>query len=268
MSDDPFERTIAVFTRGASPQDAAASIEFLDTTTRLGVPLTAGRRSELTAALERPQSSGMGTRTWAHIFNSACNALCTGGTAPDPALISLLERLAANDSRHVIRLYALQHLGSRYAACDAADRDRIRDLVSHILTERPVSPVAGTALVLARHWEAANKTAQGSSVLETARLVAADATLPVDVRVAALHTAGEDAAVLENARTLAADPGQPAILRKSALYLIGRHGTAADLPLLRRCASESVRLAQAGEPAAKNLQARIDGIPQPVLTPY
>ena len=268
MSDDPFDRMIAVLTRRTPLQETAAAIEFLDTTTRLGVPLSAERKSALIAALERGTPSGMATGTWAHLFNSACNVLATGGTSPDPRFIDLLERLAARDSRHEIRLYALQHLGCRYGACDADSQERIRTLVSNILTERPVSPVAGTALVLARRWEPANPTVRASSVLETARAVAADAALPVDVRVTALHTAGEDAAVLETARALAADAAQPAILRKSALYLIGRHGTAGDLPLLRRCSREGPRLAQAGDPAAKALQARLDGVPQPVRRPY
>lgn len=268
MSDDPFDRMIAVLTRGAPTQETAAAIEFLDTTTRLGVPLPAERKSDLIGALERGKPSGMATGIWAHLFNSACNVLATGGAAPDPKFIGLLERLAAKDSRHEIRLYALQHLGCRYSACDAAGQERIRSLVAGILTERPVSPVAGTALVLARRWESDNRTTQSSPVLETARLVAVDTALPVDVRVTALHTAGEDAAVLEPARMLAADSAQPAILRKSALYLIGRHGTAGDLALVRRCSRESPRLAQAGEPAAKILQARLDGGSQPVLRPY
>jgi hypothetical protein len=268
VSEDPFDRTIAALTCGASPQEAADAIEFLDTTTRLGVALAAGRRSELISALERGTPSGMTTGTWAHLFNCACNALATGGATPDPKFIDLLERLAVKDSRHEIRLYALQHLGCRYNACDADTQGRIRSLVSTILTERPVSPVAGTALVLARRWESANRTAQGSPVLETARLVAVDTHLPVDVRVTALHTAGEDSSVLGTARNLAADSTQPAILRKSALYLIGRHGTGSDLPLVRRCSRESPRLAQAGDPAAKTLQARLDGGSLPVLHPY
>jgi hypothetical protein len=268
VGDDPFDRMIAVLTRGASTEETAAAIEFLDDTTRLGVPLPAERKSDLMAAMQCGTPSGMTTGHWAHLFNSACNALATGGSAPDPALADLLERLAAKDSRHEIRLYALQHLGVRYAASDAGTQQRIRALVADILAERPVSPVAGTALVLARRWEPPNRTAQTSPVLETARAVAADATLPVDVRVTALHTAGEDAAVLETARTLAADAAQPAILRKSALYIIGRHGTADDLPLLRRCSLEGPRLAQAGDPAAKALEARLDGVPQPVRRPY
>lgn len=259
---------MAVLTHSATSGETAAAIETLDTISRLGAPLPAERRTALTAALERGSPSGMAPGSWAHLFNCGCNALSAGQPDPDPQLIGLLEGLAVGDSRQVIRLYALQHLGMLYAACDADTQERIRTLVSGILEERPVSPVAGTALVLARLWEKADNPAAGASALSSALLISVDAALPVDVRVSALHTAGENAAVLETSRSIAADPIQPAILRKSALHLIGRYGSAADLPLLHRCSRESPRMAQAGSPAADAIQARLEGNSQPILRPY
>ena len=264
---EPYAQTMAVLTRGGSAGEEAAAIEFLDTVTRFDQALSEPRRAAMLAALDHGSPPGMTTGSWAQLFHSACNALAAGGTAPAPEFIALLEHLATHDSRQVIRLYALQHLGNRYAACDAATRERLRALVSGMLAERPVSPVAGTALVLARSWETSGPPAAVAGC-ETARMLAADATLPVDVRVTALHTAGEDAAVLETARALAADLAQPVILRKAALCLIGRHGTAEDFPLLRRCSAASPRLAQASDPAARALKARLDGRPQPQLQPY
>ena len=266
---DPFARAVAVLRQGAGPADVEETIAFFDTAAREGPAMPSGRRAELVRTLAGGAPSGMSTGTWAHLFNSACNALAAGGVSPDPAYLDLLIRLAAEDRRLEIRLYALQHLGARYGACGGPDRERVRKLTDSILAERPVSPVAGTALVLARRQNPEPAAGPGAAaLLETARLVAADASLPVDVRVTALHTAGEDASVLETARALAADTSQPAILRKAAIHLLGRHGTAADLPLLRRCSGESPRLAQAGDPAASALQARLTGTPDPVFHPY
>ena len=268
LSEDPFERVIAVLADGASAQEIEAAVDFLDTTTRLGVPLTAQRQSTLITALQQGTPPGMTTGSWAHLFNSACNALATGGSPSNAGLVALLEHYAVQGAHHEIRLYAMQHLGMCYTECDVATRHRLRKWVSGILAERPVSPVAGMALVLATQWDAGRAAADSASLLESARLVAADPTVPVDVRVSALHTAGENASVLATARVLAADTSQPVILRKSAIYLIGRHGLAADLPLLERCVSEGFRLAQAGEPARKTLQARLNGEASPIFRPY
>lgn len=263
---DPFSQTLAILTGGGDPVAVDAAIEFLDTAARLGKPLDEDRQAALLAALERDTPKGMGEGEWAHLFNSACNALATGSTVPDKALVALLERSAASDPRLVMRLYALQHLGLRYAACESPEQERIRALVRAILAD-PQSPVAGTALVLSRLWETPDQPGEIPS-LESARVIAADPARPVDVRVAALHVAGDDPGVLPLARRLAADSAQPVILRKSALNLIGRHGAAEDLALLRRCGDESSRLAQAGEPAARSLEDRLAGRPMPILRPY
>ena len=265
-ASDPFSQTLAVLTSGGDPAAVGAAVEFLDTTARLGKALDDERQAALLAALNRNTPKGMGEGEWAHLFNSACNALAAGSTVPDKALVALLERTAADDPRLVMRLYALQHLGLRYAACESPEQERIRTLVRGILAD-PQSPVAGTALVLCRLWETPDQPGQIPS-LETARALAADPSRPVDVRVTALHAAGDDPGVLPLARTLAADSTQPVILRKSALYLIGRHGTTEDLALLRRCGGESSRLAQAGEPAARSLEDRLAGRPRPVFMPY
>ena len=257
-----FDQVLAVLSGGGTSPELENAIGFLDTAARVGRVLTDAQRAALLAALESGTPAGMAEGSWSHIFNSACNALTTSKVAPDEALLGLLERVAADDPRLVMRLYALQHLDCRYDAASPTSQRRLRSLVQRLLAD-PSSKTAGTALVLWRRWEKSAGPGNLSS-LEQSRAIAADAGRPVDVRVTALHAIGENPGVLDLARTLAQDRSQPVILRKAALNLIGRHGGTQDLAMVRLCSQESQRLAQAGKPAARALEDRLAGIPQPV----
>jgi len=257
------DQMLAVLARGGTTLEREEAIGFLDTIARGRTGLPKDQRAALLAALERGTPAGMAEGSWFHLFNSACNALAVAQAAGDETLLGLLERVALTDSRLVMRLYALQHIGRHYAAACAATRQRLRSLVQRL----PSSQAAGAALVLWRSWESAAGPGDMSS-LDLSRAIAADAGRPVDVRVTALHAIGDDPAVLDLARSIAQDRIQPVILRKAALNLIGRHGGPQDLTVLNLCSRESQRLAQAGEPAARALKDRLAGIPQPVLHPY
>ncbi len=261
-----FDQVLAVLAKSGTPLEVEQAIIFLDTTARLRKGMTDAQHTALVAALERGTPAAMVEGAWSHLFNSACNALATGRPAPDEDLLSLLEHVAAADPRPILRLYALQHIGCHYAAAAPESRRRLRALVQRMLAD-PSSQTAGTALVLWRSWE---KTAGPGEItsFDLSRAIAADPGRPVDVRVAALHAVGDDPGVLELARALALNRAQPMILRKAALNLIGRHGVREDLETLRLCSREGSRLAQAGDPAARSLQDRLAGRPQPVLRPY
>jgi hypothetical protein len=263
---DPLDPVLAVIAHGGTPLELENAIGVLDTMTRVGAGLTAGPRTALLAALEDGAPAAMADGSWSHVFNSACNVLAVAQATPDDAFLRLLERVAVDDPRLVMRLYALQHLGCNYAAASPADQQRLRALVQRLLAD-PASKTAGTALVLWRSWE---KTAGPGKIpsLDLSRAMVTDAGRPVDVRVTALHAIGDELAVLELARAIAPDRSQPLLLRKAALNLIGRHGTEPDLTVLRLCSRENPRLAQAGEPAARVLQDRLAGIPQSVRLHY
>jgi hypothetical protein len=263
---DGLNQVLKVLGHGGTSLELEQAIGFLDKITRLRKGLADHQRAVLLAALERGSPAKMAEGPWSHIFNSACNALATAQPVTDEALLSLLERVALDDPRLVMRLYALQHIGARYDAASPASQQRLRDLVQRLLAA-PSSKTAGTALVLWRRWE--KSAGPGDiSTLDLGRAIAADAGRPVDVRVTALHAIGDDPRVLDLARTIATDRTQPLLLRKVALNLIGRHGGEGDLTVLRLCSGESPRLAQAGDPAARSLKDRLAGIPQPVLKPY
>ena len=263
---DELDPVLAVFAGGATALEFGDAIGALDTMVRIRKGLTDKQRAALLTAMERGTPQGMSEGSWSHLFNCACNALAVAQSPADDRFLSLLERVALDDPRLVMRLYALQHLGSNYATASPANQQRLRTLVQGLLAD-PSSKTAGTALVLWRQWE--STTGPGKiPALDMSRAIAADAGRPVDVRVSALHVVGEDPGVLDLARNLARDGTQPVLLRKAALYLIGRHGTTEDLEVLRVCSRESARLAQAGEPAARALQDRLAGITRPVLQPY
>ena len=261
-----FERVLAVLALGGTALEVENAIGFLDTITRGGKGLTDRQRAAVLAALEQGTPETMAEGAWSHIFNSACNALATGRSVTDENLLALLEKVATDDPRLVMRLYALQHIGCRYDAASPASQQRLRDLVQRLLADSS-SKTTGTALVLWRRWE--NSAEPGrTSTFDLSQAIAADAARPVDVRVTALHAIGGDPRVLDLARAIAPDRSQPLLLRKAALSLIGRHGEAQDLPVLGLCNRESPRLAQAGDPAVGSVKKRLAGISQPELHPY
>jgi hypothetical protein len=263
---DEFDRMLAVLTHGGPALELEHAIGFLDTATRIRKQLTEGERAALLAALEHGTPAKMADGSWSHIFNSACNVLAVAQTAPDAAFLRLLERVAVDDARLVMRLYALQHIGCNYATASSADQQRLRALVQRLLAD-PASKTAGTALVLWRSWEKTAGPGETPS-LDLSRAMVTDKGRAVDVRVTALHAIGGKPTVLELARAIAPDRSQPLLLRKAALNLIGRHGTEQDLTILHLCSRENPRLSQAGDPAARVLQDRLAGILQPALQPY
>ena len=266
LGPEEFDRALAVLTHGGTALELGDAIGYLDKVTRLGKGLTEPQRCALLVALERGTPAKMSEGSWSHIFNSSCNALATAQPVTDERLLNMLERIAVDDPRLVMRLYALQHIGSRYPAASPASQQRLRELVQRLLAD-PSSKTIGTALVLWRRWEKSAGPGALSS-LDLSRAIAADAARPVDVRVTALHAIGDDACVLDLARTIAPDHSQPLLLRKAALNLIGRHGQQLDLEVLRLCSRENPNLAQAADPAVRSLQDRLAGHTQPVLYPY
>lgn len=258
-----FVKMLDVFARGGTALELGDAFACLDAVAQADTGLAPAWRDALHAAMERGTPEGMAEGPWSHLFNCGCNAMETGPGPVDERHIALLERVAVDDPRLVMRLYALQHLGVCYEPAGPDTKERLRALVQKLLDD-PATETAGTALVLWRQWNAAGEPGKPAP-LEPARAIAADTTRPVDVRVSALHSIGDDPRSLDLARAIAPDKSQPVVLRKAALNLIGRHGGENDLTTLRQCSGESPRLAQAGDPAAQAIGDRLAGKPEPVL---
>lgn len=258
-----------VFGQGGTHLEIEEAISHLDEAARTRRGLAPGDRAWLVEAMAGGAPPGVRPGTWSHIFNSACNALARGEGAPDEAFFALLLEVAAADPDKVLRLYALQHLGVHYPAAPEPWQERMRDLVAGVIDD-PMSETAGTALVLWQNWHHDEpESGRSPAVLAVLALaVAADAGRPADVRISALHSAGDDPQCLDLSRTIAADPAEPVLLRKAAMNLIGRHGGDEDIELLQAAAGRNPRLQQASEPALAEIDRRLSGRPAPNYQPY
>lgn len=201
-------------------------------------------------------------RLW--LFNSAFNVLHLG--RDQAAFTRILHKLALHDEVRTMRLYAVQHLGMQRdgGRLTGGLADEIRASL-HDMSFGTEGELAGMAIARLAEWDGGEKPSD-PEVLDQAARIAADAALPTDVRVSALHAAA--ARGLPVARKLAVDAAQPVILRKAAIAVIGIHGGETDFADLERLSGESSRLAQAASPALGSLRARLAGQNAQTLIPF
>jgi hypothetical protein len=246
---------------GGDERTRELAIVWLDTQAREGRPLTT---EQTTWLIDTLQSGGHpdwkpGYRQW--FYNSAFNALHRS-EAPQP-LTRLLAQLAEKDPDPILRLYALQHLGTQRADGRLTDplASEIHTLLHGLLKADPAT--AGTVIDLLATWDGEENSAD-PEVRARAAAMAEDKSLATDVRVTALHAAGPDS--LAPARLLAVDTTQPVLLRKAAIACIGRHGGEVDFANLKKLSGESSRLAQAADPAQATIRQRLSHshAPEPI----
>lgn len=163
-----------------------------------------------------------------------------------------------------MRLYALQHIelqrGAGSLTGTLAEEIR-KDL--HGLAKKSDSQTAGTALTLLINWEGSEAPAD-PELIKLAMELAADSDRPVDIRVTAIHAAGEHA--LTGARALAVDKSQPILVRKASIAIMGRFGNVDDVAKLESMNREHFRITQATRPALQLIRKRLsnDKISMPV----
>jgi hypothetical protein len=237
---------------GGSDRTRELAVAWLDRQVRRQLALTAEQESDLLTKL-----SANGHATWDPeyrflFFNSAFNVLHMGKRQED--LSRLLQKLAVEAPEKTMRLYALQHIGVQRACghLSGAMAEEIHATLSNLAAE-PGCPVAGTALTNLSVWDGRD-TASNPAFIALALKLAEDPACQIDVRVSALHTAGEVSLPL--ARRLAPDTAQPIQLRKAAIANIGRYGNQGDSAVLEKLTAENFRIAQAAEPALKTLRQR------------
>jgi hypothetical protein len=248
-------------------------IEELDTAAREGGGLGEDAAERLLGKLASGKPATMGAAGWHHFFNSSLNALGASRTVSADALGGLLLPLVEEHHDKVLRLYALQHLGIHQPRTSEPLRSQIGQRVFE-LAQAADEEVTGTAMALVEQWHGElGATVEKVTPEHRGRLAAAtlaDRNRPVEVRVGAAHMAADGGypEALAAAREIAGNAEEPTTLRKACLYLIGQLGDANDRDLLNRCAMESIRLAQAANPAFEALLERIAGRAGPTLTPY
>lgn len=249
---------------GGDEASRTGAIGWLDRQARRRTPLTADEEAYLLAMIEQGGHADWAPGFRQHLYNSAFNALHISPHIERFA--RLLHEMAICNPDKTLRLYALQHIGlMRQAGRLTGPPAREIHATLMDLAADSGEEVSGTAIALLVDWRSGQAPVD-PQVIDLALDVAADAARSLDIRVTAIHAAGEDALLL--ARKLATDPTTPVLLRKAAIHRIGRHGDAGDFPELDKLRGESSRLAQAAGPALKAIRDRLANPEAPAPIPF
>ena len=169
-------------------------------------------------------------------------------------------KMAEEDANPVLRMYALQHI-AMWIPDEPSDKssEAMMDFLRK-LAGSAGHPLAGSAVLFLSDLDRAGElpgcfTAAGE-IGGAALRSASDATAAPDVRIAALHACVDqgNAAALPAARVIAADASLMIPLRKAAIHTIGRFGDAKERELLERIAEESRVFMVATKPALERLE--------------
>ncbi len=209
-------------------------------------------------AQSKPETLGVGE--WEERVNELLNLL---RCQPEgvPGLADLLIHMVTNDSDPVMRMYALQHLAMWIPDEPVADnRIAMVDLLQR-LAQTSGDPLAGSAVLflndLANQSGNLVDTIVADEIIERAALrIVDDGLSSPDVRITALHTCA--ARGMQNsapaARLIAADTSMMIPLRKAAIFTLGELGNAEDREMLESLATSNPALAAATAPALKKLK--------------
>ena len=222
--------------------------------------LTEEDRETLLAYISQAKPGTLKAGEWEERVNEILNFL-RGQPGGAPGLADLLRRIVVDDPDPVMRMYALQHLSMWVPDEPVAENRAAMIALLKRLAETPGDPLAGSAVLflddLSRNPSLADVEKVATEVIETQalRLVGSTTSKP-DVRITALHTCAargmKDAAPA--ARSIAADNSLMIPLRKAAIYSLGELGSSEDRALLESLASSDPTLAEAARPALKRLR--------------
>ena len=247
-------------TRGGEREDHSWALGMADKIARERIELSSGDVKNLMDFIAGEKPASLDDGQWQHRVNSVLNAL-RAQHADNDGLSDLLMKMAVGHEDPVLRLYALQHLGSWVAReKDPAKRQQMLSLLSQLAT-KDGEPTAGTAIQMITELEQAGIPVPSinlKSIEKAALKIVADPKASQDLRVSALHTCCDRnlTQVLENARKIASDKKEVTIVRKAAIYSIGKMGAEEDLEMLDGLLSESRLLSEAVKPAIKRIKGR------------
>jgi hypothetical protein len=220
--------------------------------------LTPEDRDALLAYLTQPQPPALSSGEWEERVNEILNLLRTqqGGV---PGLSELMLHMAEQDPNPVLRMYALQHIAMWIP--DEPTPEKREAMVKYLqqLLQRPNDPLAGSALLFLtdlEHTGQIQRSAETDAQFQTAalNLITNPKTRP-DVKISVLHACVDRKQndILPTARTIAADETLMIPLRKAAIHSIARMGTIEDIPLLESLAAGNKDLKAATTPALEKL---------------
>jgi hypothetical protein len=227
---------------------------------RDGRVLAAADRESLLSFLGQGQLQGMTSGEWEERVNEILNLLRSqpGGV---PGLAEAMMKMAEEDANPVLRMYALQHIAMWIP--DEPSKDSREEMMGYLRKlSWSDNPLAGSAVLFLSDLERGGELPEGfvadGQIAATALRIASDPTAPPDVRIAALHACVDQgtATALPAARAIAADGSLMIPLRKAAIHTIGQFGTIEDRIFLEEMERRDPGLAAATKPALDKLGAQ------------
>lgn len=219
---------------------------------QLGSHLTAGERQALYAYLRDPAEESQLRPGQSFALKNDVLNLLREQAIPPPELTDVLIELFRDASQPlVMRDYALQHLAPWYAKAGPAGGERIVAELQTAASEISRS-YAGTALIGWHRIRQENPRAELPPLTQEVLHVVEAESANLLARIAAVQLTGELAIEQgrEAVRRIAADASQPPTLRMAAIGALGKAGTEQDGALLARLAVEpDERLQQAAAAA-------------------
>jgi hypothetical protein len=221
--------------------------------------LSADDRKMLLEYLQQGQPMKITSGEWEERVNELLNLLRAQNDGT-PGLADLLLHMAVKDPNHVLRMYALQHISLWIP--DEPSTEKRQALIDHLkrLAVNPADPLAGSAVLFLSDLKndgIINEQINDSETLGQASLkIMSDNKAAPEVRISALHACVEQgyAEALPNARDIAADTTLMIPLRKAAIHYIGTFGTAEDAARLESLAAQKPELTAASKPALARLR--------------
>ena len=228
------------------------AIQWLSDRARLRQPLSPEQNEWLLEMVKSGGHNDWDIEETLWTFNNAFNVLHLGDD--QEGLSRLLQDLAVNHPHMTMRNYAVQHIEVQrgYGNLEGKLADELYASLMDLAKEDK-GDVTGAALLALINWNDTDAPAS-QELIDLALNVAADTELTTEVRVTALHAAGEQALGLS--RAIAPDTSQPIHMRKAAIGCIGQHGTEEDTKTLHMLAGENFRIAQATKPAIEGIRHR------------
>jgi hypothetical protein len=217
-------------------------------------------REALLEFLGQGQPKGMASGEWEERVNEILNLLRSQHDGV-PGLAEAMMKMAEGDGNPVLRMYALQHIAMWIP--DEPSEESREAMMGYLrtLSWSADDPLAGSAVLFLSDLERDGELPEGfvpdGTIGESALRIASDATASPDVRIAALHACVDQgtAGALPAARVIAADTSLMIPLRKAAIHTIGQFGTREDAALLESLAEELPSLGAATKPALEKLEA-------------
>ena len=249
------DRLRAALDTDADPRGLARA----DALRAIGDDLTSGESNALLAVLLTPRDPSAPEGPHSVGFHETALALHKQATIRGEFARTLATVARDLQRDHVIRDYAIQHLGQLWQNSDPALADRIQATLVEIADKSPdIAPSAILALHLLGTPSTPHAVADGKLEPRVRKLLAKDETTSTAARMTALRIVGERrlAGFHDDLARIAADSTSGhTLVRMAAIAAIARFTDPDDLPLLRDLDHSDPRMASAIQHAIARIES-------------